>query len=212
MTSDITPDAAALRAETALDRARHRSHRSLLVRLALLAAAALLGGASVALFLAGAPAGGALCAAGALLTGLGVLLAVAVGRRLVAVTVDGRSMEPAYRDGDRVLVRRGAPAAVGEVVVVERPPFASPWYEPPLSRQAGAGAIYARQWVIKRVAALPGDPVPPDTLPGAAGEPGARVPAGMVVLLGDNAEHSYDSRQVGCFPAERVLGAVLRTF
>ncbi|MEU4211796.1 S26 family signal peptidase [Streptomyces sp. NPDC026206] len=212
MTSDTTADASALRAETALDRARHRARRSLFLRLALLAATALLGGAAAALLAAGAATGGALCAAGALLLGLGLLLAVIAGRRLVAVTVDGRSMEPAYRDGDRVLVRRGAQAAKGEVVVVERPPFRSPWYEPPLGRRAGAPAVYERQWVIKRVAAVPGDPVPPGTVSASAGGPGARVPAGMVVLLGDNREHSYDSRQVGYFPAERVLGSVLRTF
>ncbi|GHC68014.1 S26 family signal peptidase [Streptomyces cinnamoneus] len=212
MTHGLSPDASAARAESALDRARRRAHRSLLSRLALLAAAALLGAGSVLLLRAGATAGGTLCAAAALIIVFGVLLAAAVGRRLVAVTVDGRSMEPAYRDGDRVLVRRGALPGPGEVVVVERPPYRAPWEEPALSRRAGARAIYERQWVIKRVAAVPGDPVPPGAVAGAGGADGECVPVGMVVLLGDNREQSYDSRHVGYFPAERVLGSVLRTF
>ncbi|MER7210835.1 S26 family signal peptidase [Streptosporangium sp. NPDC000239] len=36
------------------------------------------------------------------------------------------------------------------------------------------------------------------------------MPPGRPVLLGDNQEAGYDSRHVGCFPAERVLGVVLR--
>jgi nickel-type superoxide dismutase maturation protease len=35
--------------------------------------------------------------------------------------VAGSSMEPALRDGERVLVRRGTRAPVGAIVVVERP-------------------------------------------------------------------------------------------
>jgi signal peptidase I len=36
------------------------------------------------------------------------------------------------------------------------------------------------------------------------------VPPGKLVLLGDNPEWSYDSRQVGYFPGERLLGIVVR--
>jgi signal peptidase I len=32
-----------------------------------------------------------------------------------------------------------------------------------------------------------------------------------LVLLGDNPDWSYDSRQFGYFPAERLLGVVVRT-
>ncbi|WP_307805400.1 S26 family signal peptidase [Streptomyces spirodelae] len=39
--------------------------------------------------------------------------------------------------------------------------------------------------------------------------PAAPVPRGRLVLLGDNAHHSVDSRQLGYFPVARVLGVVL---
>lgn len=42
-------------------------------------------------------------------------------RRLVAVTVVGLSMQPAYQPGDRVLVLRGIVPRRGGVVVVELP-------------------------------------------------------------------------------------------
>jgi signal peptidase I len=36
------------------------------------------------------------------------------------------------------------------------------------------------------------------------------VPAGQLVLLGDNHFLSYDSRSVGYIPADRLVGVVLR--
>jgi signal peptidase I len=65
--------------------------------------------------------------------------------------------------------------------------------------------------MIKRVSAVPGDPVPRDWAPVLARVRGERVPPGRLILLGDNKETSFDSRQVGYFPVERVLGAVLRS-
>ena len=32
----------------------------------------------------------------------------------------------------------------------------------------------------------------------------------MFVVLGDNATWSYDSRAIGCIPAERLLGVMIR--
>jgi signal peptidase I len=106
----------------------------------------------------------------------------------VAVRVDGVSMEPTLRPGDRVLVRRMRPHRLrrGQVVV-----FAHPGGDTP--------------YLVKRAVALPGDPVPP--LPGLAG---SRVPAGSLVVLGDNPHASFDSRQAGYFAADTLLGVVVR--
>ncbi|WP_405832673.1 MULTISPECIES: S26 family signal peptidase [unclassified Streptomyces] len=118
-------------------------------------------------------------------------LAALPGRRLVLVTVRGRSMEPTYHERDRVLVVRGTGARRGRVVVVANP------------REEGAH-------LIKRVLAVPGDPVPGDLAPTLAGVPERRVPSGSLVLIGDNPEQSLDSRQLGYFPASAVLGRLLR--
>lgn len=132
---------------------------------------------------------------------LGLLAALRWHRRLVVVTVRGPSMEPTYRDGDRVLVRRGPPARHGQVVVVERFRHGTPGGRPPLR---------GTDWIIKRVAACPGDPVPRSAVPALADRPEDRVPAGKLVLLGDNGAASIDSRQLGYFPRERTLGTVVR--
>jgi signal peptidase I len=62
------------------------------------------------------------------------------------------------------------------------------------------------RWLVKRVVAGPGDPVPAEV---RAATNTTVVPRGAVVLLGDNAEVSYDSRQAGFFPLDRVLGPVV---
>ncbi|MFE7571791.1 S26 family signal peptidase [Streptomyces sp. NPDC057539] len=145
-----------------------------------------------------------------LLVGFILVTGALLRRRFVAVVVRGVSMEPAYRDGDRVLVRREAALVPGRVVVVERPDSSSGWTALPLSADAGPRDVSGREWMIKRVAAVPGNPVPRDTVPAPHNAPGVRVPPEHLVLLGDNRDHSFDSRQAGYFPAERVLGVALR--
>jgi len=142
------------------------------------------------------------------LVGLAVLLVLAalavaavrwVAGRWVAVTVTGDSMAPAFSDGDRVLIRRSPleRLTVGTVVVASWPALHH-------SYQPGPD----RPWLIKRVAALPGDLVPESVSAAAGGE--IHVPPRHLVLLGDNSEGSLDSRAFGCVPGELVLGAVVR--
>lgn len=131
----------------------------------------------------------------------------AVGARAVLVTVRGASMEPAYHDGDRVLVRRNRAFEPGAVIVVEHPAGSWTTAPPPIG---ATGPVTGRSWMIKRVVAVPGDPVPRAMIPALAEASGDRVPAGQLVLLGDNPAVSFDSREVGYFPAERVLGVVSR--
>ena len=134
----------------------------------------------------------------AVLAVVAVLVVVTVRRRVVVVSVAGLSMAPTLAPGDRVLVRKVPVGRVrrGDVVVVRE--------LAPCRRDGPAGP----RWVVKRVAALPGDPAP-SYLPSWARGDGV-VAAGTLVLLGDNPAVSRDSRQVGGIPAERLLGVAVR--
>jgi signal peptidase I len=127
-----------------------------------------------------------------------------VRRRFVLVTVDGDSMAPTYRSGERVLVLRGRRERLiaGDVVVVERPGRGYSWERKPLTT-----SVDDRRWFLKRVAAVAGDRVPAEVREAVPGY--AVVPAGSVVVIGDN-PRSFDSRRIGFFPADRVLGVVVR--
>jgi len=116
-----------------------------------------------------------------------------VRSRFIAVRVVGTSMEPTLREGAWVLVRRVPLRRVrrGQVVV-----FA------PLHR---IGAAEDPPWLIKRVAALPGDP-----MPAGVRSPDELVPPGQFAVLGDNTQRSYDSRTGGLFPAGALLGVAVR--
>jgi len=142
-----------------------------------------------------------------LLGGFGLFAARTASRRLAVVTVAGRSMEPTLSDGDRLLaVRTPRPLRLGDMVVLEAPydsDVAVPWHRPP----AGPGET-DRRWIVKRVTALAGDAVPAE----AAGQvpEGETVPTGQLLVVGDNLAESYDSRQIGYIPAERIFGLVVR--
>jgi signal peptidase I len=60
------------------------------------------------------------------------------------------------------------------------------------------------------VFALPGDPLPRARVPKLRAVPGERVPDSSLVVLGDNPSMSIDSRQLGLFPADRLLGVLVR--
>jgi signal peptidase I len=117
-------------------------------------------------------------------------------RSFVVVTVDGQSMEPTFTAGDRVLARRSALRRVksGDVVVVGDSTIRDD------DLPVGSLAL-----IIKRVAAVPGDAIPRQTVPALASAPGSTVPPGKLVLLGDNPVSS-DSRQVGYFDGSWLVG------
>ena len=143
----------------------------------------------------------------AALGGVLVLALAALRRRLFAVTVRGASMEPVYVAGERLIARRVSATALrrGQIVILDKPlrPAGWEWSGAPVTGPAGS------TWMIKRVAAVPGDPLPPEV---AATVPGDRVPPGSLVVLGDNARASIDSRELGLVPADRVLGVALRRY
>lgn len=142
----------------------------------------------------------ALLVAGVAVVALAGLL-LWLNRSLVAVEVIGQSMVPTFDHGDRVLVRRASPRLlrVGDVVVLGRPDTDD---LPDLQELLGS----LPPWVVKRVVALPGDPVPD----GVPAEGDGTVPPGRLVVLGDNTESSTDSRVWGPVPSDRLLGIVRR--
>jgi signal peptidase I len=114
-------------------------------------------------------------------------------KRYAVITVRGLSMSPAYAHGDRLLVLRRTRIDAGHCVV-----FAD--HRP-------AGFDGPGGWILKRVAAAPGDPVPLQARTVVRDE---RVPPGQLVVLGDNPAHSTDSRHFGYVASGRVFGVVLR--
>jgi signal peptidase I len=113
---------------------------------------------------------------------------VHVRMRYLLITVDGQSMAPTLVTGDRLLVRRTVLTSVrkGQMVVVC-------WSGSP------------NELMVKRAVAVPGDAVP-------RGIPVTErtVPAGKLVVLGDNVDHSFDSRRAGFLSAAEVVGVVVR--
>jgi signal peptidase I len=114
-----------------------------------------------------------------------VLLAV-LRRRYVVARVWGHSMSPTFHDGERVVATRRRHYRVGDVIVF---------------RPRSAATDVA--WRIKRIAAVAGDPVPAWL---ETDHP--VVPAGRVVVVGDNTGRSEDSRQLGYIDLAAVAGAV----
>jgi signal peptidase I len=123
-----------------------------------------------------------------------------VWTRLVVVRIWGVSMTPTLQPGDRVLLirRKGSRVRTGQIVVFQGIRMDT-W-----SRDRLPGP--ARElWTVKRVAAVAGEPVPA----AMAEFPGAVVPPGKLVVLGDG-RRSRDSLDWGYLPADRVLGIVVR--
>lgn len=134
--------------------------------------------------------------------------ALTLRHHYVLVTVAGLSMAPTLRPGDRLVVRRTAPGRIrsGDVVVLAP----DPELELDLDPESAPATDHGELWLIKRAAAVPGDPVPRTRVPALADAPEALVPHGKLVLLGDNTAHSTDSRQRGYFDAQRLVGRVVR--
>jgi signal peptidase I len=103
-------------------------------------------------------------------------------------------MTPTLQPGERLIVRRTNVDKLrqGQIVVLANPsPVPG---DPP--------------WLVKRLAALPGDPTPADAVPASQRE--AVVPPGKLVVIGDNDTASHDSRTAGYFDASTLLGVAVR--
>jgi signal peptidase I len=137
------------------------------------------------------------------------LVALDFGYGFRLARVNGHSMEPTFRPGQWLLVRRlnwpSPTLQVGEVIVFQK----------------------EGEWLVKRVAALPGRRPPEDNqialwrarlaaegrvlrLSGPLAVSERPVPRGHLWVLGDNAAVSDDSRAFGPIPHTSVIGRVLR--
>lgn len=141
-----------------------------------------------------------------------VVLVGAVGwlrRNLLVVQVSGASMAPTLKDRNRILVRRCPIDRIqrGDIVVL-------------------ASGPPRHYWLVKRVVALAGDPMPAGVPDGPARGSASvgqiyqvaedpmspigirRVPEGTVVVIGDG-PMSWDSRNTGPYPEKAVIGRLV---
>jgi len=138
------------------------------------------------------------------------------GLGLTLVRVQGPSMTPSYTDGQILFVNR---LAYG----IQRPiigDYLWIWKAPSLGDPVVVRRTEGLAWVVKRVAGLPGmDLQVVDHRLQIGGLSVAlspaqeywlrscpRVPAGSIFVLGDNREHSRDSRDWGFVAVGDVLG------
>jgi len=162
-----------------------------------------------------------------LLAGAGLVAggasALWIRSRYLVATVDGRSMEPTLRAGDRLLVRRTGRVRVGQIVVVKAP-------DPPLVHVAPGTPLTAeeeaalaagpqaaprapepgRRLLVKRAVAIPGDRVPREGFPALCEVPETVVPPRSLVVLGDNPAASWDSREYGFVRSGELVGVAIR--
>jgi signal peptidase I len=131
------------------------------------------------------------------------LLVLTLRRRFLVTVVDGASMEPALRSGDRVLIHRTTRIRVGQIVVLEFPDL--PSGRAPVTERG------RRQLLLKRAVAVQGDRLPTEWEdPDLDAIAGTVVPPGSVVVLGDNRATSWDSRHYGFVHRERLVGVMIR--
>ncbi|MYS87531.1 S26 family signal peptidase [Streptomyces sp. SID5474] len=131
-------------------------------------------------------------------------------------------MEPTLFPGDRLLVRRTGRVRAGQVVVVRvpHPPVVAGL--PPGLRESDPATLAAiperidlapapqGRLMVKRAVAVAGDPVPVEQFPVLRDAAGEAVPAGALVVLGDNAASSWDSRAYGFVHRDQVVGVAVR--
>ncbi len=149
---------------------------------------------------------------------VGVIAGFILCRLLFAgFTVSDASMSPNYKSGDRVYALRVGTPHAGDVVLVESP-------------------VEPGKYLLKRVAAVEGDVVElrnrviyinneraqfkwktvstdtrvfPMSFSGRDNMTAVKIERHSFFLLGDNVDHSFDSREFGPVTKEAIVGRVL---
>ncbi|MEU7839226.1 S26 family signal peptidase [Nonomuraea sp. NPDC049129] len=138
-----------------------------------------------------------------------------IRRRYLVATVSGPSMEPTLRSGDRLLVRKTRRVRAGQIVVVRipnpppldgLPPGIEPGDEDKVPERFDPG------WhlLVKRAVAVAGEPVPRQEFPSLRDVPETVVPPRALVVLGDNRDTSWDSREFGFVRGDQFIGVMMR--
>jgi signal peptidase I len=76
-------------------------------------------------------------------------------------------------------------------------------------RPVGTPPLDSPLWMVKRLVALPGDPVPRSETFHVRAAADDVTPPGCLVVAADNPD-GVDSRQLGYFAGENLLGVVVR--
>lgn len=126
---------------------------------------------------------------------------VRLRRRYFVAIVSGSSMEPTFHPQQRVIARKasGRQVSRGDVILIRDHHTSEPSQHSVTVRDSSTPCL------IKRVAARSGEPIPP----AFSLSTDLVVPAGRLLLIGDNPAASYDSRQHGYYSEGDVLGIVL---
>jgi signal peptidase I len=98
----------------------------------------------------------------------------------------------------------------GQIVAVRSPGVADPFDLPGVLGEGIGYVLLDTRLLIKRVIAVPGDPVPRDRIPPLRDAPEAAVPPDRFIVLGDNPKVSFDSREYGYLRGEHLVGVAVR--
>lgn len=150
------------------------------------------------------------------LTCFTIFSALGIRAAILVVTVDGPSMQPSLKDGDRVLALRIWPGRClrkGYIVLI------APWLKPGDSRKVSDVGLP----FIKRVAGVAGDTIITslaDVAPkfqdkyrlehDREGKRTWHIPPGHIFVLSDNLPGGYDSLSWGPVSYYTVIGVVIK--
>lgn len=139
-----------------------------------------------------------------------ILTVVIINSLFGVVQISGTSMQPTYENGDMVMYKTGSKCKNGDIIIFQS-----------TDEQYGS-----EKQIIKRVIGVAGDEICVENeilyVNGKEVHEGYKqgntgdianiiIPEGYVYVLGDNREHSKDSRSVGLISVDTIIGRAVFT-